>query len=285
MFGYVKPDRDELLVKDHKLYKAVYCGLCREIKSNVSFFLSLGLSYDFVFLAIARDMLKGGETGVENGRCPYNPLKKRVFVKSEGIEYASRAALILVEKSLEDKRRDKDLGILSPFLLIAEGYLKHRLKKISKEEPYRTLERKIDEGLKEFSRLESERRDVDTLATAFGRVLADAVAIGLEGDDERIARSLGTAVGSWLYLADAVDDLEKDHKKGHFNPLLEQYGAPDEVRSHLREIDVSFGAWARDAHLALSLVDKCDYTRLADNILARGLGLEAYRIMKGDKND
>ena len=47
MFGYIKPDRDELLVKDYNLYKAIYCGLCREIKRNVSFFLSFGLSYDF----------------------------------------------------------------------------------------------------------------------------------------------------------------------------------------------------------------------------------------------
>ena len=285
MFGYVKPDRDELLVKDYNLYKALYCGLCREIKSNVSFFLSFGLSYDFVFLAIARDMLNRNGASVEKGRCPYNPLKKRAFVKSEGIVYASRVALILVEKSLEDKRRDKDVGLLSPFLAIAEAYLKRRLKKITRNEPYLTLEMKIEEGLKEFSRLESERSDVDTLAVAFGRVLADAVATGLEGDGERIARSLGTALGSWLYLADAVDDFEKDYKKGHFNPLLEQYGTPDEIRSHLRDIDVSFGAWARDAHLALSLVDRCDYTRLADNILALGLGREAYRIMKGDKND
>ena len=39
MFGYVKPDKENLLVKELALYKAVYCGLCDAIKKKVSFFL------------------------------------------------------------------------------------------------------------------------------------------------------------------------------------------------------------------------------------------------------
>jgi hypothetical protein len=33
MFGYVRPYRDELKVKDYELYRAVYCGLCHSLKS------------------------------------------------------------------------------------------------------------------------------------------------------------------------------------------------------------------------------------------------------------
>lgn len=29
MFGYIKPNREEMKVKEYNTYKAVYCGLCK----------------------------------------------------------------------------------------------------------------------------------------------------------------------------------------------------------------------------------------------------------------
>ena len=31
MFGYIQPDSPYLFIKDEKLYKALYCGLCKSI--------------------------------------------------------------------------------------------------------------------------------------------------------------------------------------------------------------------------------------------------------------
>ena len=52
MFGYIKPQQSDLLVRQYELYRALYCGLCDTITSKVSPALSLSLSYDFVFLVI-----------------------------------------------------------------------------------------------------------------------------------------------------------------------------------------------------------------------------------------
>jgi hypothetical protein len=279
MFGYIKIKKEELLVKDYALYKSVYCGLCREIKKNVSYFLSFGLSYDFVFLAIARDMISSGEVDVCSGRCVYNPLKKAPFASSDGIRFASKMAALLVCKNLEDKRRDHDIGAMSPFLAIAELYLKRKVKKICLCEPYSSTWLEINQALREFSRLEKERADIDVLALSFGEVMAKVLSAGLEDDERRIAVALGQAVGAWLYLADAADDIDKDYKKGTYNPLIEQYKTPDTVRENFRDIDICFGAWARDAHLALSLAHGKHFGRIADNILTLGMGDEAYRIM------
>ncbi len=284
MFGYIKTKKEELLVKDWSLYRAVYCGLCHEIKKNVSFPLSFGLSYDFVFLAIVRDILTGSEASVRQGRCPYNPFKKRAFAHSDGIVFASRVALLLAEKNLDDKRRDRDLGILSPLLSIAQQYLKRREKKLFCDEVYSELEKSVTQALYRYSELEKEKANLDTLATGFGEVLSLVVGTGIEGDKKRIAEILGRSVGAWLYLADAVDDLENDYKKNKFNPLLDAYTTPENVKSHFEEIDVSFGGWAKDAYLALSLLNHKTFLRIADNILLLGLPEEAYRLMnKGRK--
>jgi hypothetical protein len=34
MFGFVRPYKDELKVKDYELFKSVYCGLCHSLKKR-----------------------------------------------------------------------------------------------------------------------------------------------------------------------------------------------------------------------------------------------------------
>jgi len=278
MFGYIKVKREELLVKDFMLYKAVYCGLCKRIK-KISFFIPFSLSYDFVFLAIVRDILEGNSFTVENGRCPYNPFKKKAFVTSRGIDYSALASLVLIEGNVADKLSDKDSKLLYPFLKIADLYLKRKIKKHYKSDELCDMAKRVRDGLSRFSELEKAHAISDELGAAFGIVLGEVISSGLEEAPARIGRAVGEAVGGWLYLADAVDDCEKDFKKHQFNPLLEEYKTPDEVRLHLRDIDVTFASLARDAHLALSLVSQGELGRITDNILSEGLGQVAYDIM------
>ena len=54
MFGYVKPKREELKIKDDAFYKATYCGICRAMKRHTGALSNITLSYDSVFLALIR---------------------------------------------------------------------------------------------------------------------------------------------------------------------------------------------------------------------------------------
>ena len=96
MFGYVKPDKENLLVKELALYKAVYCGLCDAIKKKVSFFLPFSLSYDFVFLTMVRATLTNEKSEIKKGYCRYNPLKKVSYsIPEESALFSARSALPL----------------------------------------------------------------------------------------------------------------------------------------------------------------------------------------------
>ena len=58
MFGYVVPDKPYLYLKDDTLYKALYCGICKSIKSSVGQIARFTLSYDMAFMsAIAHNIL------------------------------------------------------------------------------------------------------------------------------------------------------------------------------------------------------------------------------------
>ena len=59
MFGYIKPYRPELKLRELEEYKAVYCGLCKELGRSYGIFARFTLSYDFAFLAMVLTSLDG----------------------------------------------------------------------------------------------------------------------------------------------------------------------------------------------------------------------------------
>jgi hypothetical protein len=60
MFGFVRPDKGELKVRDYELYRAVYCGLCHSLKRRCGAAGRFIINYDFTFLAM---LLSHAETG------------------------------------------------------------------------------------------------------------------------------------------------------------------------------------------------------------------------------
>ena len=56
MFGYVRPNRDELKVRELRDYEALYCGLCHALGRRHGFFARFFLNYDFTFLAMLLDL-------------------------------------------------------------------------------------------------------------------------------------------------------------------------------------------------------------------------------------
>ena len=52
MFGYIKPFKAELKVKEWEAYQGIYCGLCKQLAQRYGLFARMTLNYDFVFLAM-----------------------------------------------------------------------------------------------------------------------------------------------------------------------------------------------------------------------------------------
>ena len=73
MFGYVRPYKPELLVREYDQYKAVYCELCRVLGKEYGVMARFALSYDCAFYAMLA--LSGEQVEERRGRCVCNPLK------------------------------------------------------------------------------------------------------------------------------------------------------------------------------------------------------------------
>lgn len=233
MFGYIKPYPPELKVKEYDFYRSVYCGLCHALGRRVALCAELTLSYDIVFLALISITLNGDILEIKPRRCAVHPFKKRPVLAPNPslISAAETGALLSYYRVIDDLHDNRGLRRLLPLLLLPAA--KHMKQKIA---PPEIFDNQIKDGLERLNRLEAEKTaSADAPAEAFGDVLAAVFAhVCGDGNKRRIGEVIGKHTGRWIYLVDALDDLETDKKRGLYNPFI--YGgviSPENTASAL----------------------------------------------------
>ncbi len=249
MFGYIKPFIPELKVKQHELYRSVYCGLCKCMGRTTRPVSRLTLSYDFVFLAVFRMALTEEKYSVKKGRCMLNPFKKRPIMENNSqLEYCSRVCTLLNYYSLLDKKKDKGNGKLKATLIFP--LVKHGKRKITGLED---VEETIEKRLSELDAIEqSGVPSPDRAAQTFGELVAYVLSRGLEGRKYELAKYAGLCVGRFIYLADAADDYEKDVITGDYNPFV---GSVTDIKQNISMITDDLLLQANGVYQASLLLD------------------------------
>ena len=221
MFGYVKPLESELLVREYELYRAVYCGVCRSLRKETGAFSSMLLSYDAVFLALCRMLLKGGALTCKKKACIAHPFRKRACLLKDGdVSYAARVYAVLSYEKMRDTLRDGSF-FKKCFALFWLPYFRIAKKRASLP----SLAKEIRLCLDELYALEKEKTpSVDMPAELFGRLLGAVFKEGVEEKWEETYYNIGFHLGRYIYIADAAEDREKDKKQKSYNPFLLLYG-------------------------------------------------------------
>ena len=108
MFGYIKPVKAELKVKEWEAYQGIYCGLCKQLAKRYGFFARMTLNYDFVFLAMLDMALHGKRIHFCREHCIAHPFKKRSCCTcNESLELCCDVAMMLCYHKLEDDLHDE----------------------------------------------------------------------------------------------------------------------------------------------------------------------------------
>lgn len=283
MFGYIRPVKSELYVKDSEFYSAIYCGLCRYGGKSISHLTRWLLNYDFVLLALLRMKLDGEKVCIEKKRCPYK-LKKKPCAFADG-SYSfvcSAFGLLTYAKLLDDIKDEKG------FKRFTKRLIKPIFARIArKSDIFDGLKSIIDNGISATDKAEKEMcASIDRAADGFATMMKNIASYGMDGEKKLIAESCGYHIGRFIYIADSLDDLEDDKRSGSYNPLLLSYGDHDNAISHIDEIKEtlcdSLNAFSN--HYAL-LADEpiSSIDRLIYNIVELG-GRDAIRRIIERKN-
>ena len=284
MFGYVNVHKPELKMREYELYRGTYCGLCRSMGKCTGQCSRFTLSYDVTFLALARMGISGESAEFGEKRCIAHPIVKRSYMKNNPtLEYCSGAAALLnyhkAADDLSDERGLKKLRALLTMPFMAYGRKRALRSGLSE------LDQRISVGLSRLSELEKQKRaSVDEPAGIFGEILGHIMSYGLSGKDERIAYSLGVAVGKWIYVADALDDWEKDARQSAYNPFILLYGKDSPSQEDLDGIKTALKNELIAAEDALDLVDfrDEDIKNVIMNILYLGMPKEIDTLKLDD---
>ena len=284
MFGYIVPDKPEMKIKDYELFRAYYCGVCRSIGKRYGQFGRLILNFDSAFLAILLSSVSGGSLTVRKLRCPAHPFEKRhVIIDNEIISYASDMNVILTYYNLRDKAADGDFTASAALTAMLGG----AFRKAKKRYPEKCDG--IEARLCDLDALEKEKcPSMDRAAEPFAKLMEEVVSFEPLCRDEKnkkILTWLGYNLGKWIYILDAYDDLEKDIKRGSYNPLLYQFGYKGqdtgEFKKEIRDkVEFNLTYTLSQVSGAFELLDTKINRGIMENIIYLGMLKKTQKILE-----
>ncbi len=214
MFGYITINEKALPQAEKERYKAYYCGLCHQLGIRYGSAGRAHLSSDMTFLTL---LLSSVYTLPESGgtlHCVANPLKWRPILETEATAYAADMnAILAYYQCLDDWNDDHN-----PAALAKSRALFKFLPDIRAAHPLQA--EAIERSLKHLSEMEKAGElNPDLPANRFGELMG-ALFAWREDDYAPLLYGLGAALGRFVYLLDAVNDLKADIKKQRYNPLV-----------------------------------------------------------------
>mgnify|MGYP001031730687 CR=1 FL=1 len=270
MFGYITINLDELKIKDYKTYRAFYCGVCQELKESHGRLSRLTLTYDMTFLAILLSGLYEGVSRRERHRCLPHPLRKHECVRNPYTAYAADMNLLLCYYDLLDDWDDerKLSGLLGSLAVRRAFYGAARR--------YPRQYKAVRRYLKRLKACEAAgSRDLDLAAGYTGELFAEIFAMREDPWRDVLGR-IGFQLGKFIYLMDAWEDVERDGKRGSYNPFLSMY--------HREDFDIAAEKvlllMASDAAREFEKLPITEYVDILRNILYCGI----WNKFRGKKN-
>lgn len=217
MFGYIYVNEQELKVREYAAYRSFYCGLCRNLHQRYGRMAQMMLNYDLTFLALLLTGVYEPETLQETHRCAVHPMKKHTMVMNDAVSYAADMCVLLSYQKLRDDWTDEHKQTRRA----AAAMLKSAYAKVSVRYPRQT--HAVEKNIRLLHEAERKgRRDIDYVSGLTGHFLKEIFAWKKDVWEEDL-RTMGFFMGKFIYLMDALEDLEKDRKNGNYN-LFSEYG-------------------------------------------------------------
>ncbi|MEQ2455174.1 DUF5685 family protein [Flavonifractor hominis] len=275
MFGYVRPNRDELKVRELREYEAVYCGLCHTLGKRHGFLARMFLSYDIVFLAM---LLDGNKPELTHHRCPARLwCRKKNCTCTTGLDIAADIGTILnywkLRDTIADGRWWEQLAARALSWLLLPGY-----RKAARNRP--EFVEMVQSCLEELRRLEQENiPSLDQPADTFARMLSAAPPASGDPTRDRALKQALYHIGRWIYLVDAWDDLLDDRQRGNYNPIIARF--PEFREEDQRYLRTTLCHSLNLARTACALLELGHWQGCVENILYLGLPMVEELVFTG----
>jgi len=287
MFGYVRPFKGEMLVKEYDAYKGVYCQLCRALGKYYGFPMRLTLSYDCTLYAMLALNQRDADVKAEKKRCCCNPMKKCTYVcpanedvfAEEAFHKAAALSIIMTVHKLRDTAADED-GLKAFGARVLRLFARRAMKKASNDYPFMAdaVQKMMDDQADAEHAKESS---IDRCSAPTAEMLQTICAeLGSNAGEKAVLSEVGYFLGRWIYIMDAADDLTDDLLQQKFNPFIQKLGLessrglhllPEERKRADEECNAVLNGSLARLLPAVNLLPSGKFTRILENIFEKGL--------------
>lgn len=283
MFGYVVPIKEELRQQDYVLYKSFYCGICKSIGQNYGQLPRFTTTYDVTFLSLlVFDQLNADVTFAEE-KCVGNPFVKRVVVKNNALLDRLAAANIILSyhKVRDDIIDGQGKGKRLMLRAMKKPYLKA-------QEVCPEIDATVKQGYAALREAEQNREaGIDRAAHPFSQLLADTACALVGENSSETLEKLFYNIGKFVYLVDALDDIDEDAKSGNYNPLLIHFNNYQSRRQFIDDNRDALGfIFAGVINRAIACFNSLEFHQsytLLENIVHKGLRHKVDELLLSDK--
>ncbi|MCD8192357.1 MAG: DUF5685 family protein [Oscillospiraceae bacterium] len=262
MFGYIIANKDLLAPEQLDRYKSCYCGLCRALHERHGTLARMTLNFDMTFLIMLLTSLYEPEESDGYARCVVHPTQKNHWSCSVYTLYGADMNVALAYYNALDDWNDARRAIsLAESKALKRGFERAR-------ESWPRQCGAINSCLARLGELEKENSpDADAAANAFGELLGELFVYDENDYQSKRLRSFGEKLGRFIYMMDACVDLEKDIRRGQYNPFAAMRRS-DMSEEEKRSILTALIAEAAEEFEALPMLQDVDIMR---NILYCGV--------------
>lgn len=269
MFGYIRPFKPNLKMAEYETYKAIYCGVCKQLGRSYSQPARFLLSYDMTFFALFALAVNGSSVSYKRQICAAHPVQKKpCLLACEELRHTANLSILMAYYKLLDNMQDsRHSGY--PYKALSPVF-KNVKRKAMKQLP------ETDEILQKMIAAQTEIENMQTdsidkashpTADALGKI---AQQISPNKHENDAFYRLGYMLGRFIYLLDALDDLEQDQKNNCYNPFLVKYPSysPEKIQQPVLELlHLTIAQMAS----AYELITIKQFKSILDNIIYQGL--------------
>ncbi len=281
MYGYVVPVKAELGQADFCLYRAFYCGICKSTGKMFGQWPRFTTNYDMVFLSVLLHDYSKQEVTFSNEGCVCNPKKKTIVCRNELFDKIVAVNILLSYNKAQDDVFD---GGGAKKKMARRMLKKHYLKAAAL---LPEADKIITEQYGKLLELEKQNaKGIDIVADCFASMTEKLGLLLTGASDEQLGKLLYN-VGKFVYVADAIDDVDEDYKKKRYNPFLAEYGDCKNRKQFLEahKSELTF-LLASTVNRAIECFNKMTFTGASDlmrNIVHKGLRSKCEELLGSEK--
>lgn len=283
MFGYVIPDKPNLFIKDFYAFRAYYCGLCKATGKRAGTVLRLATNYDATILNILVHNLVNKSVELKDQRCILHPFTKKTMIVFDDVTAnVADINLLLLYYKVCDNVIDKD-GVFKN--KTARSFMRRAYKKASRRHPEAdTIIKSRYEDLRKNE--QEDCTSIDIVSDPFASMLQD-LGVYLTGKSSYEVKTVFYCLGKWIYLIDALDDLDEDYKKQRYNPWISAFKDFETAEKFIEKNSVTINEIINNViNLIIENYNKLDMPiqeGVLTNTFYYGLRAQTDRVLRRDK--